>query len=604
MKLANIRNFAIIAHIDHGKSTLADRIMEQTDTVSKRQLSDQLLDSMEVEQAHGVTVKSRSVRNFYQADNGQEYEYNLIDTPGHVDFSYEVSKSLTASDGVILLVDATQGVQAQTVANLRLALKHNLTIIPVINKIDNAAADVAATEAQIRALRPEFAHMDILKISAKTGENVHQVLEAIYQKILAPQGNPDAPLKALIFDSQYDSYQGIIADVRLIDGQLKNQQKLELMQGVSKFNAQAVGIFTPDMKPVKELNAGEVGYIVTGIKDVASVQVGDTLTAAENPTKNAIPHFKPAQSMVYAGFYPKGNTSYEALKQAISKLALNDSAFHYTPEQSEALDASFRCGFLGIFHLQIIQERLRDEYHVEVLTTAPNATYHVYLKQPQPKQEYLTITNPAKFPNFSEIDYVTESYVKAVITTPNEYLGAVMKLCDQHFGEMVDLDNQQDLVTLTYKLPVSEIAYDFFNSLKSITHGFATLDTEFLDYELVDVVKIQIQINYAAVDALDIIVPRQKADLIAHKLVKKLKYTVPRRLYPMPVQAVVENKSIARVDVPPLRKNAAVNGEKRSISKKQQLLRRQSLNKRQAVKSDIKLPQSVFDAILNINEPD
>ena len=604
MKLANIRNFAIIAHIDHGKSTLADRIMEQTDTVSKRQLSDQLLDSMEVEQAHGVTVKSRSVRNFYQADNGQEYEYNLIDTPGHVDFSYEVSKSLAASDGAILLVDATQGIQAQTVANLRLALKHNLTIIPVINKIDNAAADVAATEAQIRALRPEFADVAILKISAKTGENVHQVLEAIYQKIPAPQGKPAAPLKALLFDSQYDSYQGIIADVRLIDGTLKSQQKLELMQGGSTFNAQAVGIFTPDMKPVKELNAGEVGYLVTGIKDVASVQVGDTLTAAENPTKNAIPHFKPAQSMVYAGFYPKGDTSYEALKQAISKLALNDSAFHYTPEQSEALDAGFRCGFLGIFHLQIIQERLRDEYHVEVLTTAPNATYHVYLKQPQPKQEYLTITNPAKFPDFSEIDYVTESYVKAVITTPNEYLGAVMKLCDQHFGEMVDLDNQQDLVTLTYKLPVSEIAYDFFNSLKSITHGFATLDTEFLDYELVDVVKIQIQINYAAVDALDIIVPRQKADLIAHKLVKKLKYTVPRRLYPMPVQAMVENKSIARVDVPPLRKNAAVNGEKRSISKKQQLLRRQSLNKRQAVKSDIKLPQSVFDAILNINEPD
>ena len=604
MKLANIRNFAIIAHTDHGKSTLADRIMEQTDTVSKRQLSDQLLDSMEVEQAHGVTVKSRSVRNFYQADNGQEYEYNLIDTPGHVDFSYEVSKSLAASDGAILLVDATQGVQAQTVANLRLALKHNLTIIPVINKIDNAAADVAATEAQIRALRPEFADVAILKISAKTGENVHQVLEAIYQKIPAPQGNPDEPLKALIFDSQYDSYQGIIADVRLIDGQLQSEQKLQLMQGGSIFNAQAIGIFTPNMQPVKALNAGEVGYVVTGIKDVASVQVGDTLTAADNPTKNAIPHFKPAQSMVYAGLYPKGKTSYEALKQAISKLALNDSAFHYTPEQSEALDAGFRCGFLGIFHLQIIQERLRDEYHVEVLTTAPNATYHVYLKQPQPKQEYLTITNPAKFPDFSEIDYVTESYVKAVITTPNEYLGAVMKLCDQHFGEMVDLNNQQDLVTLTYKLPVSEIAYDFFNSLKSITHGFATLDTEFLDYELVDVVKIQIQINYAAVDALDIIVPRQKADLIAHKLVKKLKYTVPRRLYPMPVQAMVENKSIARVDVPPLRKNAAVNGEKRSISKKQQLLRRQSLNKRQAVKSDIKLPQSVFDAILNINEPD
>ncbi len=604
MKTANIRNFAIIAHIDHGKSTLADRIMEQTETVSERELSAQLLDSMEVEQAHGVTVKSRSVRNFYHGDDGQEYEYNLIDTPGHVDFSYEVSKSLAASDGAILLVDATQGVQAQTIANLRLAVKHHLTIIPVINKIDSLSADVAATEKQIRALRPEFEDCDILKISAKTGKNVHDVLEAIYQKIPAPTGDPKAPLKALVFDSQYDPYQGIVAEVRMIDGQLTTQQKLKLMSQGETFNAQAVGIFTPNMKPVEKLETGEVGYLVTGLKDVAAVQVGETLTDAANPTAQAFPNFKPAQSMVYAGLYPKGDTSYEALKQAISKLALNDSAFHYTPEQSEALDAGFRCGFLGIFHLQIIQERLRDEYHVEVLTTAPNATYHVYLKSPDPKQEYLIITNPAKFPDFSEIDYVTESYVKAVITTPESYLGAVMKLCDQHFGEMVDLDNQQDLVTLTYKLPVSEIAYNFFNSLKSITHGYATLDTEFLDYELVDVVKIQIQINYAAVDALDIIVPRQNADKIAHKLVEKLKYTVPRRLYPMPVQAMVENKSIARVDVPPLRKNAAVNGEKRSISKKQQLLRRQSLNKRQAVKSDIKLPQSVFDAVLNLNEDD
>ena len=604
MKTKYIRNFAIIAHIDHGKSTLADRIMELTQTVSQRESSDQLLDNMEVEQAHGVTVKSRTVRNFYQGDDGQEYEYNFIDTPGHVDFSYEVSKSLAASDGAILLVDATQGVQAQTVANLRLALKNHLTIIPVINKIDNAAANVQATEEQIRQLRPEFAQMPILKISAKTGQNVHQVLEAIYQRIPAPVTTAASPLKALVFDSQYDSYKGVIAYIRIFDGQLQDSQKLQLMQQKVNFKAQEIGIFTPDMKKTTALNAGEVGYVITGIKDVGSVQVGDTLTSADLPTSQALASFQPAQSMVYAGFYPKDGTSYAALKEAISKLALNDSSFQYLAEESEALGPGFRCGFLGIFHLQIIRERLLKEYQVEVLTTAPNATYHVYLKKPPVNQEYLTITNPVKFPDFSEIDYVTESYVKATITTPNNYLGDIMKLATQHDGEMMELSNQQELVVITYKMPVSEIAYDFFNALKAITHGYATLDTEFLDFELVDVVKIQIQINYAPVDALDIIVTRPKAAQTAKQLVQKMKYTVPRRLYPMPVQAIVENKSIARIDVPPLRKNAAVNGEKRSISKKQQLLRRQNINKRKAAQSDIKLPQSVFDAILNLNNSD
>lgn len=604
MKTKYIRNFAIIAHIDHGKSTLADRIMELTQTVSQRESSDQLLDNMEVEQAHGVTVKSRTVRNFYQGDDGQEYEYNFIDTPGHVDFSYEVSKSLAASDGAILLVDATQGVQAQTVANLRLALKNHLTIIPVINKIDNAAANVQATEEQIRQLRPEFAQMPILKISAKTGQNVHQVLEAIYQRIPALVTTDASPLKALVFDSQYDSYKGVIAYIRIFDGQLRDSQKLQLMQQKVNFKAQEIGIFTPNMKKTAALNAGEVGYVITGIKDVGNVQVGDTLTSADQPTSQALASFQPDQSMVYAGFYPKDGTSYAALKEAISKLALNDSSFQYLAEESEALGPGFRCGFLGIFHLQIIRERLLKEYRVEVLTTAPNATYHVYLKKPPVNQEYLTITNPVKFPDFSEIDYVTESYVKATITTPNNYLGDIMKLATQHDGEMIELSNQQELVVITYKMLVSEIAYDFFNALKAVTHGYATLDTEFLDFELVDVVKIQIQINYAPVDALDIIVPRLKAAQTAKQLVQKMKYTVPRRLYPMPVQAIVENKSIARIDVPPLRKNAAVNGEKRSISKKQQLLRRQNINKRKAAQSDIKLPQSVFDAILNLNNSD
>ena len=490
MKTKYIRNFAIIAHIDHGKSTLADRIMELTQTVSQRESSDQLLDNMEVEQAHGVTVKSRTVRNFYQGDDGQEYEYNFIDTPGHVDFSYEVSKSLAASDGAILLVDATQGVQAQTVANLRLALKNHLTIIPVINKIDNAAANVQASEEQIRQLRPEFAQMSILKISAKTGQNVHQVLEAIYQRIPAPVTTDASPLKALVFDSQYDSYKGVIAYIRTFDGQLRDSQKLQLMQQKVNFKAQEIGIFTPNMKKTAALNAGEVGYVITGIKDVVNVQVGDTLTSADQPTSQALASFQPAQSMVYAGFYPKDGTSYAALKEAISKLALNDSSFQYLAEESEALGPGFRCGFLGIFHLQIIRERLLKEYQVEVLTTAPNATYHVYLKKPPVNQEYLTITNPVKFPDFSEIDYVTESYVKATITTPNNYLGDIMKLATQHDGEMIELSNQQELVVITYKMPVSEIAYDFFNALKAVTHGYATLDTEFLDFELVDVVKI------------------------------------------------------------------------------------------------------------------
>lgn len=597
MKQANIRNFSIIAHIDHGKSTLADRIMEQTHTVSERDKKAQLLDDMAVEQAHGITVKSRTVRNHYEADDGQTYEYNFIDTPGHVDFSYEVSKSLAASDGAILLVDATQGVQAQTVANLRLAKQNHLVIIPVINKVDSDAADVPRTQAQIQKLDPAFENLDMLKISAKTGMGVHEVLEAIRTTIPAPTGDKKAPLKALVFDYMYDAFKGIIAYVRLVDGTLKPDDSLVLMAEQTHISANALGYFAPNMTPVNELNAGDVGYVVTGLKDPQLVRVGDTMTSATKPTSQPLAGYEPEKSMVFAGFYPRDN-NYNELKSAIEKLALNDSSFHYSLENSEALGAGFRCGFLGMLHLQIIRERLKDEYGLEVLTTAPNVTYHVYLKG---QTEPMIVNNPTNFPEFSKIEYVEEPFIKAEITTPNNLLSEVMKLAEKHKSTLLDMDNQADLIVLTYKMPTSEVAYEFFNQLKSVSHGYATLDTTYLDYEIADLVKVEVDINYATVDALSFVVHRQDAPNLTQELVKKLKVAVPRRLYPTPVQAVVEGKAVARVDIPPLRKNAAVSGGKKSISKKQALLRRQGINKRQSAKNSIELPQEVFNAILELD---
>lgn len=597
MKQANIRNFSIIAHIDHGKSTLADRIMEQTHTVSERDKKAQLLDDMAVEQAHGITVKSRTVRNHYEADDGQTYEYNFIDTPGHVDFSYEVSKSLAASDGAILLVDATQGVQAQTVANLRLAKQNHLVIIPVINKVDSDAADVPRTQGQIQKLDPAFENLDMLKISAKTGMGVHEVLEAIRTTIPAPTGDKKAPLKALVFDYMYDAFKGIIAYVRLVDGTLKPDDSLVLMAEQTHISANALGYFAPNMTPVNELNAGDVGYVVTGLKDPQLVRVGDTMTSATKPTSQPLAGYEPAKSMVFAGFYPRDN-NYNELKSAIEKLALNDSSFHYSLENSEALGAGFRCGFLGMLHLQIIRERLKDEYGLEVLTTAPNVTYHVYLKG---QTEPMIVNNPTNFPEFSKIEYVEEPFIKAEITTPNNLLSEVMKLAEKHKSTLLDMDNQADLIVLTYKMPTSEVAYEFFNQLKSVSHGYATLDTTYLDYEIADLVKVEVDINYATVDALSFVVHRQDAPNLTQELVKKLKVAVPRRLYPTPVQAVVEGKAVARVDIPPLRKNAAVSGGKKSISKKQALLRRQGINKRQSAKNSIELPQEVFNAILELD---
>lgn len=597
MKQKNIRNFSIIAHIDHGKSTLADRIMEQTDTVAKRDEQAQLLDDMSVEKQHGVTVKSRTVRNIYHADNGQDYEFNFIDTPGHVDFSYEVSKSLAATDGVLLLVDATQGVQAQTVANFRLAQENNLKVLPVINKIDSPNAQVEQTEQQIRQLAPELNDSNILYISAKTGLGVHDVLEAITEELPAPQGDEKLPLKALIFDSLYDSFKGVIAYIRIMDGKITTTKKLKLMAESETLITPEIGILTPNQLPVTSMSAGDVGYVVTGIKDPEKVRIGDTITEFDNPTAQALPGYKPAKSMVFAGIYPVNE--YKELKDAIYKLKLNDSSLQITPEVSDALGAGFRGGFLGIFHLQIIKERLHDEFGVDVLTTAPNVPYRVHLKK---DNQVIEVNNPVQVPDFKEIDYIEEPMFEVKLNTPNDSISDVMKIADRFKGEFINMSNGTDFVELTYKMPLSEIAYNFFNQLKSVSHGYASMTSEFIDYEIADVVKAEILINYTHVDALTFVAHRQDVQALAQKLVEKLKYTIPRRLNPMPAQIMVEGKVVARVDIPPLRKNAAVNGKKYSTSKKQALLRSQKNNKKNAARNEIQLPQKVFNSILELDD--
>ncbi|MBS9336258.1 translation elongation factor 4 [Fructobacillus papyrifericola] len=592
-----IRNFAIISHIDHGKSTLSDRLMELTGTVSKREMAPQLLDSLSVEQAHGVTVKSRTVQLQYRAKDGQNYRLNLIDTPGHVDFAYEVSKSLAATDGVLLLVDATQGVQAQTVANWRLAHDLGLPMIPVINKVDSAQADVDRVYDELMALDSTLLSKTIYQVSAKTGQGVPELLEGIVKELPSPKGDSNRPLKALVYDSEYDAYLGVITQIRVVDGQLNAGQTLRFMATNKSFQPKEVGVYRPDRTKTNQLSAGEVGYVVTGLKEPKFVKIGDTLTSASKGCQEAVSGFQERQPVVYAGIFPKDD--YLSLKEALLKIELNDSALTIAEEHSAALGPGFRVGFLGVFHLQIIQERLASEYGIEVIVTAPNVSYQV--RQVQEK-EAITVTNPAEFPSFEKIESVEEPIVLGIIDTPGDYLDAVMKLAERYRGTFADLVDQAGGVRLSYRLPLAEIAYDFFNQLKSITHGYASLQTKAIGFEESDLVKVDVQVNYAKVDALAFVTHRSKAAALTQKVVHELKMTIPRRLYPMPVQALVEGKVLARVDVPPLRKNAAVNGEQRSVSKKQALLRRQNVNKRSAAHLDIVLPQEVFNALLSLNE--
>ncbi|KOY70849.1 translation elongation factor 4 [Apilactobacillus kunkeei] len=596
MKQANIRNFSIVAHIDHGKSTLSDQIMKMTDTFSFRGNEEQVLDDMKVEQDHGVTVRSRTVRNIYRANDGQEYELNLIDTPGHVDFNYEVEKSVSASDGVILLVDATKGVQAQTVANYRIAKNNNLVIIPVINKVDNQSAQVDMCEQQLYELDESFLEHDIIHISAKTGLNVDQVLEAIVNRIPSPKGDETKPLKAMIFDSHYDSYQGVVAYVKIIDGVIKVNDKLMSMNQKVKFETPELGIFSPQLLPLKELKSGDIGYVITGIKDPADVRVGDTITSQSRQTKQAVAGYQPAHSVVFAGIYPK-DADFDDLKVAMEKLKLNDSSIEFVEHVSNSLGPGYRCGFLGMFHLQIVRERLINEFGMSVIITSPNVNYRYTTNNDATLK---TINNPSDLPDFSVLKTIEEPFNKVVIETPSETVNDVMTLLSKSRGVLLDMDNTDQLVKMTYSVPLAEIAFNFFNQLKSITHGFATYDSQFMEYVESDIVKITIDVNYAPVDELTFIVHRLSAEKLAQEIVHKLKYVIPRKLYPMPVQGYIEGRVVARVDVPPLRKNAAVSGDKKSVSKKQALLRRQSLNKRKSASEAIQLPQSVFDSILNI----
>lgn len=597
MKEKNIRNFAIISHIDHGKSTLSDRLMEIMGTVNQRESAPQLLDSLAVEQEHGVTVKARTVQNIYEDSNGEKYQLNLIDTPGHVDFNYEVSKSLAATDGVLLLVDATQGVQAQTVANWRLAHDLGLPMLPVINKVDSPNAKIAVVKQELLDLDASLSQRPFYEVSAKTGQGVAALIEGIVKYLPAPEGDENAPLKALVYDSEFDPYLGVIVQVRIFDGKLNKNSKLELMASNRIFKTKEIGVYQPARLPVKELVVGEVGYLITGIKETDDVNVGDTITTATAGIQQALPGFEKQQPLVYAGFFPQDD--YQLLKEALQKIALNDSSLAISEENSTAMGPGFRIGFLGIFHLKIIQERLEEEYGLKVIVISPNVPYEVRLKD---SQEARIITNPAHFPSFEKIENIAEPMMTAVIDSPAENLDRVMQLAEQYRGTFQDMDNEGNRVRVNYRLPLAEIAHDFYNQLKSISHGYASLQTKPDGYEVSDLVKVEIHINYAKVDALSFITHRSKAAVLTKKLVHELKMTIPRRLYPMPVQAVVEGKVLARIDVPPLRKNAAVNGEQRSISKKQALLRRQNVNKRSAAHSDIALPQAVFNTLLALKD--
>lgn len=589
-----IRNFCIIAHIDHGKSTLADRMLEMTHAVSQRDMKNQLLDNMELERERGITIKLQTVHMYYKSVDGNEYEFNLIDTPGHADFNYEVSRSMAACEGALLLIDATQGIQAQTLANLRLAKEQKLAIIPVINKIDMPNADVDNVMQQIK----ELGDIDVslaIPASARTGEGVTEIMESIVKNIPAPTVREEET-KALIFDSHYDPYTGVILNVRVISGELKPDTKVYMLATGQSFEIENVGYYTPQEQNIDVLKAGEVGFVETGLKNVSSVRVGDTISGSS--TAEPIQGYKEIQPLVFSGFFPADSKEQEKLRDAVEKLALNDSAFIYQPEVSAALGFGFRCGFLGVLHMEIVQERLEREFGVEIISTAPSVEYHVLKKNGQ----MIIVNNPSEFPEFGEIDYVEEPMVDALIVVPTDALGNIMKLCDSKRGIYKNIDYiNGKTARLYYELPMSEIVYDFYDSLKSLSHGYSTVEYLPGEYKKSDLLKMDIYLNDEIIDAFSFIVTRDSAYEKGKEIVEKMKYLIPRKLYPMPVQAVVENKAVAREDIPPLRKSATGKGFTGSMSKKKRIAKKITENKnrqRKIGKADV--PQEAFHAILSL----
>ncbi len=597
--LEHIRNFSIIAHIDHGKSTLADRILEFTNLVSDREKKDQYLDNMDLERERGITIKAQTVRIPYTDKNGKNYILNLIDTPGHVDFNYEVSRSLAACDGALLVVDATQGVEAQTLANVYLALDHNHEIIPVLNKIDLPSADVERVEKEIE----ESIGLDCsiaVPVSAKTGLNIDKVLEAIVEYLPAPQGDLNAPLKALIFDSWYDSYQGVIVLFRIMDGKIKKGDKIRLMATGKEYEVIRLGVFSPTAKDLDELGAGEVGFLCGNIKELGDARVGDTVTLAENPAREAVPGFKEVQSMVFCGLYPTDSADYETLKTALEKLQLNDAAFSFEPETSQALGFGFRCGFLGLLHMEIIQERLEREFQVELIATAPSVIYKVLTTDGQE----LSIDNPSKLPDPAKIEVLYEPYVKMDIHVPQEYVGNVFKLCEEKRGIQKNMGYlTSSRVVITYELPFAEIVYDFFDRLKSGTKGYASMDYEPIDYRASNLVKLDIMLNGDPVDALAVIVHRDKAYYYGRNLALKLKRTIPRQLFEVAIQAAIGQKIIARETVSAFRKNVTAKCYGGDITRKRKLLEKQKEGKKRMKRmGNVELPQEAFLAALSVGD--
>lgn len=596
MPLSNIRNFCIIAHIDHGKSTLADRFIEMTQTVTDRDMQEQLLDSMDIERERGITVKLRPVRMQHRAADGIDYQFNLIDTPGHVDFSAEVSRSLAACEGAIVLIDATQGVQAQTIANVRLAREQGLTLLAVLNKIDSPLSDPQRIIRQlydIEGLDPD----EVLLVSARTGEGVRTVLDAIASTFPPPKSE-DELLRALVFDSYYDPYRGVVLSVRVVDGTVVVGNRIRFMSAPAGFEVTEVGIFRPELVPWKKLSAGEVGYVATGIKDPTYIRLGDTLTWMDKPAQQPVATYRESKPMVFAGLYPSGNLTINMLRDAVQKLALNDAAFRAEAEVSEALGAGYRCGFLGMLHLDIIKERLRREYGVEVITTAPSVVYKVTLKD----GEIRFIDNPAHFPNPETLELAEEPMVSSVIQTPADHVGAVMELCGRSRGIFGTLDYGDDgYARIAYELPMSQMAFGFFDSLKSLTQGYATLDYEFSDYRPADLVRVDILIENQPVDAFAFVCVRLQAYEKAADIVHRLKYVMPKKLYPVPLQAAIGSRVIAREDIPPLRKDALAKGFDGSMSAKNRLIRKAKENKgKRHGLSRGDIPKEAFLAILGV----